>query len=136
MNTHEQNLLNAVLGFNAAFTYAIYSGGFARAREADWEDREQRKQWNLSHPAYDPRVQIGVAPVKQGTRVLSGGETLYTWALYRRSDLSTENPMDDAIEQTGWYCYDSGPGRPFGSAPWAREYRRYILVMQQRGLDI
>lgn len=46
------------------------------------------------------------------------------------------NPSRVATWLTGWYRFDSGPGRAFGSAPCVKLYRHKILVWQRTGLDI
>lgn len=43
---------------------------------------------------------------------------------------------DAACEASGMYARESGPGRPFASAPSARIYTRFVVVRQSGGLDI
>lgn len=137
MSTHEQNLLDAVLQTNMGLPYAIYSGGFQRAREEDHQDGEDRNNWRRAHPAFDPMQEVGVAPIAQGTRGdVFGPDGAMVWAVYRVSDLDASDPEQDAVDRAGWYPWERGVGRAFGADPSVRRVRGHILVKQYRGLDI
>ena len=86
-------------------------------------------------------------PVREGVKEF-GPESCLAWALYHKSDVqdalnrleSDEDgwytERDLMFEISGWHAYYRGVGRAFAHEPYYKVTRNYVLIKQQRGLDI